>query len=88
MSQEKVDRYKESKKTRKQDAEKKKRKDLIRRIATIAVICVLAAALLTGIGVTIGNYISKKSSEHPYASSDFMLEDYVNIQGTSAEAGE
>ncbi len=85
MSQEKVDRYKEAKKTRKQDAEKRRRKDRIRRIATIAVICVLVAGLLTGIGITIGNQISKKTAERPYLEEDYVLEDYANIRGSEAE---
>ena len=88
MSQEKVDRYKEEKKTRKEDVAKKKKKEKIRVVLTITVLALIVAGLLAGIGITIYNNEKAKYAEHPYAADSYVLEDYADIQGLETEEAE
>ena len=73
MSQEKVDRYKEYKKNRKENLEKEKkaakRSSLIWKIA----LGVLALGLLVALGITVYNSISKRIQARPDYDRDHMI---------------
>ena len=88
MSQEKVDRYKEAKKTRKQDMQKQKKRNKMITIITRTVLVLIVAALLFGIGLTVKNQIQAKQGSNPYEETGFDLNDYANIQGTAEEVSE
>ena len=88
MSQEKVDKYKEAKKTRKQDMQKLKKRNQLITVITRAVLVLIVAALLFGIGVTIKNQIAANQKTDPYAETGFDLNDYANIQGTAESESE
>jgi len=81
MSQRKVDAYKQSKKTRKQDVAKQKRVDAIRRVVAIVVGVIVGVALLVGIGVSIYNIATADlKNTSSYVATSFLLEDISGIQ--------
>ncbi len=91
MSQEKVDQYKQSKKNRKEEIAKQKRNAKMRQIAVWVVIGLLLAGLVFGIVITIVNQRKKQAADESaqadmYQESNFLLQDFADIQGNETEA--
>jgi len=80
MSQEKVDLYKESKKTRKADVAKKKKVDKLTQILYWVVGVVIVAALIFGIALTIHN--TKEQTGAEYQNTSKIIDDYAGILDT------
>ena len=90
MSQEKVDKYKEYKKNRKEILRKEKRKKKIEKIAGWTILVVLVAALGTAVWVTIYNQHQAKLAALPnYTVSEKVVADMAGIlESTEQEAAE
>ena len=90
MSQEKVDKYKAAKKTRKQDLEKEKKQKQLKRMIWIALGILAAAALLVGLVITgINMWKNKKqSTEGQYRVEEYVVTDMAGIQSTEAASQE
>ena len=85
MSQEKVNAYKEAKKTRKQDAQKAKNAQNARRVGFYVVAILLAGLLVFGIGLTIKNQVDAEAKQKEdllaaLLDDNFILGDYGQIQ--------
>ncbi|MBP5224946.1 MAG: hypothetical protein J6Z38_05125 [Lachnospiraceae bacterium] len=84
MSQKKVDAYKEAKKTRKEDLAKEKKAKQLRRIIGWVVLALAVVALGIGLYITVKNIREKTAEDNSaYQVSDYELEDYANIAGTT-----
>lgn len=88
MSQKKVDEYKESKKSRKEQIAKQKRDAKIRKLVGWAVLALVIVGLVVGIVITVVNSVNAKaeSAAEQYNESNYLLEDYADIEGTATEA--
>ena len=86
MSQEKVDKYKESKKNRKEEVAKQKKIMKRRKLTGWIILAVVVVGLVAGLVITIVNNEKAKteSQDEMYNESAFLLEDYANIEGTTA----
>ena len=86
MSQEKVDRYKEYKKNRKENLEKEKKATKRRQLIWKIVGCVVALALVVALGITIYNAVSTRIQARPdYDRTEFIVADVAGIYATEAE---
>lgn len=86
MSQEKVEKYKEYKKNRKEILAKEKRKKQIDRIIGWAVGIVLLGCIGAGIGVTVYNSHEKSLAARPtYETDQKMITDLTGILSTEAD---
>ncbi|MBO7364830.1 MAG: hypothetical protein J6Z23_04115 [Lachnospiraceae bacterium] len=87
MSQEKVNAYKASKKTRKEDLAKAKKVQLIQKIVGWVVLALVAAALVYGIVISIanGNQRAVTTSEY-FVQTTLDIPDIAGIASPSAEA--
>lgn len=96
MSQEKVNRYKEYKKNRKEILAKEKRKQRIEKAAAYAVIGVFCAGVVGAIGVTVWNQHKAALAARPnYKSESYIvgdmngiLEDPTEEESSKPESGE
>jgi len=90
MSQEKVEQYKASKKTRKQDIEKAKKQKQLKKILWIAAGVLVAAALAVGLIITGVNMIKEKkqTTEENFRTTDLMVQDMAGVLEDSTEAAE
>ena len=89
MSQQKVDKYKEFKKNRKEELEKerksKKRSELIWKIVGL----VLAAGLVVALAITgINAYSNWKQAQPIYTREELVIGDIAGISETEAETTE
>ena len=86
MSQEKVDKYKESKKTRKEEVAKQKKVMKLRKLTGWIILAVIVVGLAAGLIITFVNNKQAKteSQDALYNESDYLLQDYANIEGTTA----
>ena len=89
MSQQKVDKYKEFKKNRKEELEKerksKKRSELIWKIVGL----VLAAGLVVALAITGWNaYSNWKQAQPIYTREELVIGDIAGISETEAETTE
>ena len=89
MSQQKVDKYKEFKKNRKEELEKerksKKRSELIWKIIGL----VLAAGLVVALAITgINAYSNWKQAQPIYTREELVIGDIAGISETEAETTE
>ena len=89
MSQQKVDKYKEFKKNRKEELEKerksKKRSELIWKIVGL----VLAAGLVVALAITgINSYSNWKQAQPIYTREELVIGDIAGISETEAETTE
>lgn len=86
MSQEKVDKYKEYKKNRKEILAKQKKVKKVKTATAWAVAVLILAGLGTAVGVTIYNQHQAKLASLPnYNASSFMLDDLVGVLETEPE---
>ena len=89
MSQEKVDKYKEYKKNRREILAKEKKKKKMEKIAGWAILVVLVAALGTAVGVTIYNQHQANLAALPnYTVTEKVVADMAGILDETEEAGE
>jgi len=83
MSQLKVDAYKETKKTRKQDVAKQKKAKAFERVLGTVIAIVVAAALLVGVGITVYNLIDGSlHNTSGLTATSYILDDLSGIQPT------
>ena len=73
MSQEKVDRYKEYKKNRKENLEKEKKAAQRTSLIWKIVLGVLALALAVALGITVYNAINRRIQARPNYDRDAMI---------------
>ena len=87
MSQEKVDKYKAAKKTRKQDLEKEKKQKQLKKMIWTALGILVAAALLVGLVITGINIAKnkKQATEGQYRVDNYVVSDMAGILSTEAE---
>ena len=84
MSQEKVDRYKEYKKNRKENLAKEKKEAQRRSLIWKIVLGVLALALLVALGITAYNAISKRIQARPdYDRTSIVIGDVAGLYETT-----
>ena len=85
MSQQKVDKYKEYKKNRKQIIAKEKRKKTLARV-TAWVILVLAVCTVAGLIIVsaYNSYQAKQAAKPNYEATSFELVDFAGITETQA----
>ena len=83
MSQKKVDAYKESKKSRKEEVQKEKRTKKIRAIIGWVILVLIIGGLITGIVFTVKNCVTE--SGDGYTVTEQVIEDLVDIEGTGTE---
>ena len=89
MSQEKVDRYKEYKKNRKEQLEKEKRQQKRNSLLWKIVAGVLALAVVVALGITVYNAISRRIQAAPeYDRENLVVEDIAGIFETTTVAPE
>lgn len=83
MSQQKVDKYKEYKKNRKQIIAKEKRRKTLARI-TAWVVLVLAVCTVAGLIIVSGynSYQAKQAAKPNYEASNFELVDFAGVTET------
>ena len=88
MSQKKVEEYKASKKTRKEEIAKQKRNAKLRKLGLWAALAVVVIGLITGLVITIVNQQKAKaeSAADLYNETNLILQDYADIEGTATEA--
>ena len=79
MSQKKVDAYKESKKTRKQDAQKEKRSKLIGRIVGWCLVVIAVAGLAVGLFFTFRN-METTSDDDAYVATNQVISDLADME--------
>lgn len=81
MSQEKVDRYKESKSQRKQAAEKERARKKRNRIIGAVIAIAIAAAIVAAISVTVVNQARLRREAAPdyMSATSFVLSDRAGI---------
>ena len=84
MSQQKVDRYKEYKKNRKENIEKEKRQQKRTSMLWRIGCCVLALAIVVALGITVYNAISRASKAAPqYDREQLVVQDVAGIYETT-----
>ena len=86
MSQEKVDKYKESKKTRKEEVAKQKKVMKMRKLTGWIILAVIVIGLVVGIVLTVVNNAKAKTESEAalYNETSYLLRDHANIEGTTA----
>lgn len=85
MSQEKVDRYKEEKKNRKQTVKKQKIGNVLRKCA----VCAVALLLVAGIGYSAyGSYEANKEKEVVEVDYSSIMDFPQNLNEASGEAAQ
>ncbi len=84
MSQEKVDKYKEFKKNRKENIEKEKRQQKRTSLIWKIVACVLALGVVAALGITIYNGIQRSRQAAPqYDREGLIVQDVAGIYATT-----
>ncbi len=83
MSQKKVDAYKESKKSRKEEVQKEKRTKKVRAVIGWIILVLVVGGLITGIVFTVKNCVSETGDG--YTVTEQVIEDLVDIEGTGTE---
>ena len=87
MSQEKVNKYKESKKTRKQDVAKQKKEDAFKALLWKVILGVVVIGLVVGIVISVVNtsVAKKKAMKDAYVAENFLINDLADITGAEAD---
>ena len=90
MSQEKVDRYKESKSQRKQAAEKERARKKRNRVIGVVIAVAIVAAIVAAITVTVINQNRlRREAEPDYGSAtSYILTDRTGVLAADAADGE
>ncbi len=90
MSQEKVDKYKEAKKTRKEDLAKQKKKNAVNRLLGWIIGCVVVAGLILILVISIVNQnkAKREAMEQAFSADNFVLDDLTGGDQTEEEAEE
>lgn len=83
MSQKKVDQYKESKKTRKEDAKKEKNVKKFRAVLGWVILVLILAALAVGLIFTFKN--CQTETGDGYTVTAQVISDIADIEGTATE---
>ncbi|MBR4768512.1 MAG: hypothetical protein IK088_06005 [Lachnospiraceae bacterium] len=83
MSQKKVDQYKESKKTRKEDVKKQKTAKKINAVIGWVILILVIAALVVGLIFTFKN--CQPETGDGYTVTEQVISDIADIEGTSSE---
>ncbi len=89
MSQQKVDKYKEYKKNRKEILAKEKRKRVVSRIISWLILVLAVCGIAGMIGVSAYNsYQAKQAAKPNYDTTAFELVDFAGITETEEESTE
>ena len=89
MSQEKVDRYKEYKKNRKEELEKEKRQQKRNSMLGRVVACVLILGILVALGITVYNGIRARAESAPqYDRENLVVADVAGVFATTTAVAE
>ncbi|MDD6213483.1 MAG: hypothetical protein PUB22_10185 [Clostridiales bacterium] len=87
MSKEKVDAYRASKTTRKQDQEKARKKRAAKRKIAWAVAILCVAGIAAALGLTVkSSYDSYKASLPTYDASTQVVQDFAGVLDADEEA--
>jgi len=87
MSQEKVEKYKASKKTRKQDIEKAKKQKQFKKLCWSAAGLLVVAALVAALAITIVNVAKEKktASEDNFRTTSLVVTDISGVRSVAEE---
>lgn len=87
MSQEKVDKYKASKKNRKEEVSKKKQQDKLRKMLYTALGVIVACAVVLALIFTGINSVKEKNDHQKtaYQAQDYVVPDMAGLQNSEAE---
>lgn len=86
MSQQKVERYKELKRNRKQIIKKEKRRKMAGRVIALLIVSAISILILLGLGNLIGSKVKEYRASLPvYTSTSFIIGDMAGVRAEETE---